>query len=120
MEYYSILVEFTMKKIFAYALAFFLAVGIAGAEESQTLINREVTVKVNGAVCGFCSYGVRKEISKLSFVDTSKYENGILTNSEEQSVTIAVLPGKKVDEDALRKIVIESGYETVSIEYNDK
>ncbi len=89
------------------------------AETNQSIPNQELTLKVDGAVCGFCSYGIRKEISKLSFVDTSKYENGIRTNSEEQSVTISILPGKKVDEEVLRKIVIDAGYDTVSFEYND-
>lgn len=85
---------------------------------NQSIPNKEIIVKVNGAVCGFCSYGVRKKISTLPFVDKSKYENGILANSEEQSVTIAVLPYEKVDENEIRKLVIEAGYETLSIDYN--
>ena len=109
-----------MKKLFLLILALFLSATVVNAEIDQSPVAREVTVKVSGAVCGFCSYGIRKEISKLPFVDTSKYDKGILANSEEQSVTIAVLPEKEVDEEVLKKIVIDAGYETISIEYNYK
>ena len=107
-----------MTSMYKYFLAIFMVVRVLSAEENSAMLSREVTVKVNGAVCGFCSYGIRKEISKLPFVDTSKYEKGILTNSEEQTVTIAILPGKEVDEEALKKIVIDGGYESLSIEHS--
>ena len=115
-----------MKKIAILLITVFLAscstavvnTGSSASSSTQKEFDKEVTVKVSGAVCGFCSYGIRKKISALSFVDTSRYENGILTNSEEQSVTIAVLPEGRVDEEVIRSIVIEAGYETISIDYN--
>ncbi len=109
-----------MKRVLACLFVVLMAACSAKTGEIQSAPHREITVRVNGAVCGFCSYGIRKEISKLPFVDTTKYENGIRTNSEEQSVTIAVLPGESVDEEVLRNIVIEAGYETVSIEHNER
>ena len=115
-----------MKKIAILLITLFLASCSTAVENTTSVVDsstqqefgKEVTVKVSGAVCGFCSYGIRKKISTLSFVDTSKYDNGILTNSEEQSVTIAVLPEGRVDEEVIRDIVIEAGYETISIDYN--
>ena len=108
-----------MRRILIALCALYLGTGVALAEENQSKFSREVTLKVNGAVCGFCSYGIRKEIYDLPFVDKSRFEKGVRTNSEDQSVTIAVLPEGKVDEALLRKIVTDAGYETVGIEYNE-
>ena len=33
----------------------------------------EVILVVHGVVCSFCSYGIQKKLSKLDFVDTSKF-----------------------------------------------
>ena len=109
-----------MRRLIGLVITTLFLVNFASAQEAQSSFNREVTIKVNGAVCGFCSYGVRKELYKLPFVDASRFEKGIRTNSEEQSVTIAILPEGKVDEEKLKEIVTDAGYETLAIEHNDK
>ena len=54
-------------------------------------------VNVHGIVCSFCAKGVTKKVSKLPFIDKSKYNKGVKVEIEDQKVTIAVLPDQDLD-----------------------
>jgi len=74
----------------------------------------EAVVEVHGVVCSFCSYGIQKKLSKLDFIDTSKYNNkGSEINIENQTATIAIKPNNKVDMDIVFEAIKSGGYEPV-------
>jgi len=78
--------------------------------------NNVVVVHVLGAVCSFCSLGIQKKLSKLPFVDLSKYNHrGSLMEIEKQRLTIAIKPGEKANIKAhiksIYKAVRAGGYD---------
>jgi len=40
----------------------------------------EIVVQVNGIVCSFCANGMEKNLSKLKFIDSSRFGDGILVD----------------------------------------
>jgi hypothetical protein len=75
----------------------------------------DYVVHVHGLVCSFCAKGVTKKVSKLSFIDRSKYNKGVRVEIEDQKVTIAVLPDQTPDVDALFAAIVSGGYEPIGI-----
>ena len=76
---------------------------------------QDYVINVHGIVCEFCSIGVTKKVSKLDFIDTEKYENGVKVEIENQMVTIAVKDGVELDKDALFAAIESGGYSPVEI-----
>ena len=73
--------------------------------------SNEVLLEVHGIVCSFCSKGIQKKLSKLSFVDRSKYIKGSMVEIEKQKITVAIKPGEKADISAMYEAVRSGGYE---------
>lgn len=70
-------------------------------------------VYAKGLCCPSCAIGIRKMISRLEFVDTTKDNDGVELDAKHQLVTIAVKKGAKPDLKALASAVDEAGYEPV-------
>lgn len=75
----------------------------------------DYVVHVHGIVCSFCSQGVTKKVSKLSFIDQTKYTKGVKVEIESQKVTIAVKRGEALDIAALFEAIESGGYEPVDV-----
>ena len=73
----------------------------------------EIVVVVHGIVCSFCSQGVTRKLSKLSFIDNSKYTKGVKVEIEKQRVTISIKPDSNFDIIEVFKSIISGGYEPV-------
>ena len=71
----------------------------------------ELVLEVHGIVCSFCSVGVQKKLSKLPFVDHSKYKKGVHVAIKSQRVTMALKPGEDVDVKLVYKSVKSGGYD---------
>jgi len=82
---------------------------------SRPILANDYVVNVHGIVCSFCAKGVTKNISKLPFIDRSKYNKGVKVEIEDQKVTIAVLPDQALDVEALYKAIVSGGYDPVTI-----
>lgn len=76
---------------------------------------QDYVVNVNGIVCSFCSLGVAKKVSKLSFIDTKKYKKGVKVDIENQMVTVAVRDDAKMDKGQLFKAIESGGYKPVTL-----
>ena len=74
----------------------------------------EAVVVVHGIVCSFCSYGVRKKLSKLDFIDKDRYDKGVHVDIKNQRVTIALKPSTPVDFDEVYKQIKAGGYEPIN------
>ena len=75
-----------------------------------TVLPGEVIVQVKGIVCSFCSQGIQKKLSKLSYIDHSKYNKGSVVDIETQQITIAVKPSETFDLKATYKSIRKGGY----------
>ena len=73
----------------------------------------EIVIIVNGIVCSFCSQGVTRKLSKLPFIDQSKYKKGVKVEIENQKVTIAVKPDSEFDVIEVFRSIKSGGYEPV-------
>jgi len=78
-----------------------------------TVLPNEAVIEAHGIVCSFCSVGVQKKLSKLPFIDTSKYTKGVHVEIEKQKVTVAIKPGEKADVKAMYDSIISGGYSPV-------
>lgn len=75
----------------------------------------DYVVHVHGLVCSFCAQGVTKKVSRLPFIDQSKYTKGVKVEIEKQKLTIAVIPDRDLDIPALFDAITSGGYEPVDI-----
>ena len=82
---------------------------------STSVLAQDYVINVNGIVCEFCAYGVSKKVSKLPFIDRTKYDNGVMVEVEDQKVTIAVKPDAQLDQTALFKAIENAGYNPIEI-----
>jgi mercuric ion binding protein len=82
---------------------------------SAPVLATDYVIDVHGIVCSFCAKGVTKKVSKLPFIDRSKYNKGVKVEIEDQKVTIAVLPDQALDVDALYEAIVSGGYDPVKV-----
>ena len=75
----------------------------------------EVGVDVLGIVCSFCAYGVEKKMSRLDFVDTNRFSDGVFTDIKSQQLKVAIRPRQKVNLQAIKKAIKQAGYELVAV-----
>lgn len=82
---------------------------------SAPVFASDYIVHVHGLVCSFCAQGVTKKVSKLPFIDQSKYTKGVKVEIENQKLTIAVISDQDLDIPALFEAITSGGYEPVDI-----
>ena len=68
---------------------------------------------VKGLVCPSCAIGIRVKVSKLPFVDITRYKRGVDMDVKSQLLTIALLPNVKTDTRNIEKAVSNAGYEVL-------
>ena len=94
------------KKIVSALIAVLLATPVLASD---------YVINVHGIVCSFCAQGLTKKVSKLPFIDKSKYTKGVKVEIESQQVTIAVKSDDKLDVGTLFKAIESGGYEPIDI-----
>jgi copper chaperone CopZ len=70
-------------------------------------------VYVKGLVCTSCAIGIRVKLSKLPFVDSTRYKRGIDMDTKTQLLKIALLPMVKANAEEVEKAITDAGYEPV-------
>lgn len=73
----------------------------------------EAIIIVHGIVCSFCSQGVARNLSKLVFVDKTKYNKGVKVEIEDQKVTIAIKANETLELEQVFKSILKGGYEPI-------
>jgi len=86
----------------------------------MSVLPGEAVIIVHGIVCSFCSQGVTRNLSKLSFIDKSKYTKGVKVEIEDQKVTIAIKSGDTLDLSQVFKSILKGGYEPVEAYVSDR
>lgn len=84
------------------------ASGVAGVEGAAC--ENTVNVKVNGMVCDFCARALEKVFGKREEV------SGIKVDLDNSQVTVAMKPGKTIDDATLTKLITDSGYDVQTID----
>ena len=82
---------------------------------SGPVLATDYVVEVHGIVCSFCAKGVTKKVSKLPFIDRSKYNKGVKVEIEDQKVMLAFLPDQTLDVDSLYHAIVAGGYDPVGV-----
>jgi hypothetical protein len=91
--------------------------GLAAAEpkaefkEKLPLKGDEVGLKVKGLVCSFCAQGIRKNVSKLTFVDTKKPQKGVMVDEKNGYFVVSLKSGKSPVWKDLFAAVVNAGYD---------
>ena len=100
-----------------FTAAFLFVDGFAAAEpkaESQgalALKGNEVGLKVKGLVCSFCAQGIRKNVSKLNFVDTEKPQKGVMVDEKNGHFVVSLKTGKTPVWKDLFAAVVNAGFD---------
>ena len=77
---------------------------------SQDKINSEVlNISVNGLVCDFCARSIEKIFSKKESVES------ININLEKMLITINLKKGKNLDDNTIKQLIKDSGYDVREI-----
>ena len=74
-----------------------------------------VTVYVKGLCCASCGIGVRKKLTKLDFVDRSRFVDGIELDTKHQLATIALNDQHELDVAEVAQAVRDAGYDPVHL-----
>ena len=82
---------------------------------SASLSAQNYVVSVHGIVCELCSLGVAKKLRKLSFVDPSKYDEGVRVDINNQLVYLAVRQDAALDKTVLFDAIEAGGYQPIEI-----
>jgi mercuric ion binding protein len=86
------------KQFLLMALLFLLPVSYVIADQQV------VELPVNGMVCKFCVYGVKKQLKKLDGIQD------VDVSLEKKRARIVMAPNQKADIDAIRDAITEAGF----------
>ena len=91
---------------------FEVSAGESGRPQSDFIAKpNEAVFEVHGVVCSFCSVGLQKKLSKLPFVDRSRYKKGVYVEIKKQKVTLATKADAEVDMKSVYKAIKSGGYD---------
>lgn len=71
-------------------------------------------VFVKGLICESCGIGIKKKVTNLPFVDTSKLDKGVKVDVSKQLLLIAAKPKTKVQYATISQAIKQAGYTPVS------
>lgn len=89
-------------------------VRIKSAQEKLVASSSIVVLYAEGLCCPSCAIGVRKKVSRLSFVDRKRFNNGVELDAKTQLVSVAVTQSlDPTDFASLSQSVWDAGYTPV-------
>ncbi|MBC8348326.1 MAG: hypothetical protein O3A82_16165 [Verrucomicrobia bacterium] len=100
---------FTSTSLFVDGLA--AAKAKSETKEALALEQDEVGLKVKGLVCSFCAQGIRKNVSKLNFVDSKKPQKGVRVDEKNGYFVVSLKSGKTPVWNDLFAAVVNAGYD---------
>lgn len=99
-------------------IAALLAAHATAAAAIEVQEPSQFVVEVKGIVCSFCAYGARKNMSRVNFLDRSRFKGGLLMETEKGSITAAVAKGKQIDVAQTFRAIRKGGYEILAMHFN--
>ena len=89
---------------------FLLLLALVVLFSSPVYAGETVKINVNGMVCDFCARATEKVFGKQEAVDK------IAVNLTDKLITLAMKDGQTMDDQAITKLINDSGYALVSIQ----
>ena len=74
-----------------------------------------VLLYARGLCCPSCAIGVRKTVSRLSFVDRNEPNDGVQLDPKHQLVEVSVAEGQSAIASELWQAIIDAGYDPITI-----
>ena len=90
-------------------LIFFTLITYKKIKSQNKIENEVLSISVNGLVCDFCARSIEKIFSKKESVKS------INVNLEEMLITINLKKGKFLNDDIIRQVIRDSGYDIKEI-----
>ena len=90
-------------------LIFFILTTYKKIKSQNKIENEVLSISVNGLVCDFCARSIEKLFSKKESVKS------INVNLEEMLITINLKKGKILNDDIIRQVIRDSGYDIKEI-----
>jgi mercuric ion binding protein len=78
------------------------------AQDSPT----QITIRVDGLSCPFCAYGLEKRLKRLDGAEK------VQIDIDQGMAKITVSQGKTIDENQLKKAVLDAGFTPKEIHYS--
>ena len=98
-----------MKFTITITLLFFILITFNVSKSQEKLENEILSISVNGLVCDFCARSIEKLFSKKESVKS------ININLEKMLITISLKKGKSLNDDLIKKVITDSGYDIKEI-----
>ena len=105
------IINYFILTIFLTGLSFGQTVDING--EKVEVGQEDLVLQVKGLVCSFCAHGLQKGLSKLKFVDKTKYTKGVYADITHQFVKVGLKKNKEPNIDKALDVITEAGYEVL-------
>ena len=78
----------------------------------------ELVIQVDGIVCSFCANGMENNLSKLKFIDKSRFGDGILININTHRTTLALTKDKQPDLPSIYQAIAKGGYDLKKVYFH--
>tara|TARA_B100001093_G_C26426817_1_gene842265 strand:- start:203 stop:511 length:309 start_codon:yes stop_codon:yes gene_type:complete len=98
-----------MKFLLIITLIFFTLINYKETASQNKKENQILKISVNGLVCDFCARSIEKLFVKKESVDS------INVNLEKMLITINLKKGKKLNNETIRQVIKDSGYDVTEI-----
>ena len=90
-------------------ITFFILMDYKETSSQNKIENQILRISVNGLVCDFCARSIEKIFTKNESVDS------INVNLEKMLITINLKKGKNLNDDIIRQLIKDSGYDVTEI-----
>ena len=90
-------------------ITFFTLMDYKETSSQNKIEDQILRISVNGLVCDFCARSIEKIFTKNESVDS------INVNLEKMLITINLKKGKKLNDDIIRQLIKDSGYDVTEI-----
>ena len=90
-------------------ITFFTLMDYKETSSQNKIEDQILRVSVNGLVCDFCARSIEKIFTKNESVDS------INVNLEKMLITINLKKGKNLNDDIIRQLIKDSGYDVTEI-----
>ena len=105
------ILKYWMFTVLLTGLSFGQTVDING--EKVEVGQEDLVFQVKGLVCSFCAHGLQKGLSKLKFVDKTKYTKGVYADITHQFVKVGLKKNKELNINKALDVIADAGYEVL-------
>ena len=105
------ILKYCMFTVLLTGLSFGQTVDING--ENVEVGQEDLVFQVKGLVCSFCAHGLQKGLSKLKFVDKTKYTKGVYADITHQFVKVGLKKNKEPNINEALDVIADAGYEVL-------